>query len=238
MRFPGPIETALGLLYPRICIVCQNNLTTDTWLCGSCIEKLALNHAGRDACPLCGQNRRVRRCTCEYHWQQPFEAAYSLFDFDDTIQSIVHEFKYGGIKRLAFDMGKTYAGLFPSQVFEGMDAITAVPLFFFRFLKRGYNQAEYFAKGLAAGVNGVGYLPDILFRKRHTKTQTKLSRSRRLTNVAGAFTVFPGKKKLLWGKNIIIVDDIITTAATTAECARALMDAGCGKIRVLSLARD
>jgi predicted amidophosphoribosyltransferase len=59
-----------------------------------------------------------------------------------------------------------------------------------------------------------------------------------LTNVAGAFTVFPGKKKLLWGKNIIIVDDIITTAATTAECARALMDAGCGKIRVLSLARD
>ncbi|HEX7510267.1 MAG TPA: phosphoribosyltransferase family protein, partial [Chitinivibrionales bacterium] len=84
----------------------------------------------------------------------------------------------------------------------------------------------------------VEFLPNILVRKRSTKTQTRLSRSRRAANVAGVFTVHQGKRKLLQGKNIVIVDDIVTTCATTAECARALRDAGCGTIRVLSLARD
>jgi ComF family protein len=161
-----------------------------------------------------------------------------LFDFDDTIQAIVHEFKYAGIKRLAFDMGKKYADLVPRELFTGMDAMVAVPLHLFRFMKRGYNQAEYFAKGLSAGMQGISYLPHVLFRKRHTKTQTKLSRNRRTVNVEGAFAIFPGNRNLIKDKNLILVDDIITTAATTAECARTLKDAGCGTIRVLSLARD
>jgi len=238
MRLSSPLHNVLSFVYPRICIVCQNPLGHDKWLCDLCLKKLTTNHRLRDACPLCGQNRTLRRCTCEYHWNQPFESVFSLFDFDDTLRGIVYEFKYGGKKRLAFDMGAAYARLVPAEIFEGMDLAVCVPLFFWRAMKRGYNQAEHFAKGIIREAAQVEFLPNILVRKRSTKTQTRLSRSRRVANVAGVFTVHPGKRKLLRGKNIVIVDDIVTTCATTAECARALRDAGCGTIRVLSLARD
>jgi ComF family protein len=194
---------------------------------------------GRDACGRCGQNRAIRQCTCEYNWQHPFESIFSVFDFDETVKALAHEFKYGGLRRLAFDMGKSYSTLVPASFFEGMDAIVAVPLFFLRRMKRGYNQAEYFARGVAVARGGTPlFLPDILVRKRPTKTQTKLSRQKRRTNVLGAFGVSKRKRSAIAGKNIIIVDDIVTTMATTSECCLALKSAGCGTVKVLSLARD
>ncbi len=136
-------------------------------------------------------------------------------------------------------MGRAFGEAVPASFFEGMDAMVPVPLHFFRSLKRGYNQAAYFARGVArCRKEAVAYLPDVLVRKRITKTQTKLSRSLRQANVAGAFAVRKRKKGLVSNRNVIIIDDIVTTAATTAECARALLSAGCEKIRVLSLARD
>jgi competence protein ComFC len=231
-------NNAIDLVFPRICIVCRGKLTLDKWLCDSCLELLWNNNMKRDACPLCGQNRIFRKCTCEYNRQEPFESAFSIFDFDDTVKSIVHQFKYDGKKNLAYDMGKKYAGLIPDSFFEGMDAVVCVPLFFVRQMRRGYNQAEYFAKGIVHGRSSIDYIPNVIVRKRHTGTQTKLSRTRRVKNVEGAFMIFNGKKKLLQNKNMIIVDDVITTAATVGECAKILLEAGCGKVRVLSLARD
>ncbi len=233
------LKNAVGFIFPRLCIVCAGPLSDDQWLCDTCMHKLSVNHYGRDACPRCGQNRRVRQCTCEYNWKFPFESIYSLFDFNETIKSIAHEFKYAGKKRLAFDMGKKYGRLIPQSFFEEADAIVSVPLFFLRKMKRGYNQADYFARGVAAALERKPlYLPHGLVRKRPTKTQTKLSRNLRRTNVAGAFFVPAGKKDLIRNKNIIIIDDIVTTGATTRECALALLTAGCGKVKVLSLARD
>jgi ComF family protein len=239
MFLSSAMKNAVGFIFPRLCVVCANELSDDEWLCDACIEKLMNNHSERDACPRCGQNRRLRKCTCEYHWKFPFESIYSIFDFDEIVKGIAHEFKYMEKKRLAFDMGKTYTRLVPISFFEGMDAMVAVPLFFLRKLKRGYNQAEHFARGIASGLEKKSlYMPNILVRRRHTKTQTKLSRSLRQTNVEGAFIVPNRKRALVRNKNIIIVDDIVTTAATTRECCLALLAAECGKVRVLSLARD
>lgn len=233
------IKNAIGFVFPRLCIVCAEKLSDDKWLCDGCIKKLMDNHSNRDACPLCGQNRQIRQCTCQYNWQFPFDSICSVFDFDETVKGVTHEFKYAGKKRLAFDMGKTWAKCLPASLFEGMDAIVAVPLFFLRKMKRGYNQAEYFARGIAATLGQKPpYVTNVLIRKRPTKTQTKLSRKLRQTNVAGAFVVPARKKEIIRNKNILIVDDIVTTGATTRECALALLAAGCGKVKVLSLARD
>jgi predicted amidophosphoribosyltransferase len=84
----------------------------------------------------------------------------------------------------------------------------------------------------------IEYFRNILVRKRPTKTQTKLSRKLRKQNVHGAFSISPEKKRLIENKNIILVDDIVTTGATTSECASTLIAAGAGKIRILSLVRD
>ncbi len=234
-----PVRNAVGFFFPRLCIVCAGTITNDKWLCDACLKKLIDNNANREACGRCGQNRRIRRCTCEYNWEHPFESIYSVFDFDEIIKSLAHEFKYGGKKRLAFDMGKAYGRLVPESFWEGMDAVVSVPLFFLRAMKRGYNQAEQLAFGIAAGRERKPvYLPRVLVRKRPTKTQTNLSRRKRRTNVLGAFTVPLKKRAIVRNKNIVIVDDIVTTGATTRECALALLEAGSGKVKVLSLARD
>jgi ComF family protein len=172
-------------------------------------------------------------------WDMPYEKMYSLFDFDDTLKAIVHEFKYNGFKRLAFVIGKTYAPLMPPSFLDGIDMVTSVPLHFFRRIKRGYNQADFFAKGVIAGSGlNLKFHRDILTRKRATKTQTTLSRKDRKKNMAGAFALSAGKKDLVKGKSLVLVDDVVTTGATTAQCALALLEAGAKKVRVLSLARD
>jgi ComF family protein len=239
MFFKTLQKNAFGLIFPRLCIACRNTLTNDKWLCEECLRRLEINHSRRDPCPLCGQNRAARLCTCSVASPFPFDAAYSLFDFDQTIKTVVHEIKYKGHKRLAFDMASAYVHLVPPAFFEGMHAMVAVPLHFFRMMTRGYNQAEILAKGFtAASASRLERIENALVRKRATKTQTRLSRSRRKRNVQGAFVVSPAKRRLIENKNIILVDDIITTGATTGECAAALLAAGSGIIRVLSLVRD
>jgi len=135
-------------------------------------------------------------------------------------------------------MGRHYHSIIPETFLQNMHAVIPVPLHTIRHLKRGYNQAEYIARGIIACSSGLEYLPDVLVRRRWTKTQTKLTKDRRKENMEGAFYVPPQKRGLLHGKNVILVDDVVTTGATVGACAQAPIDLGCGAVRVLSLAKD
>jgi ComF family protein len=238
-------ENCIGFLFPPLCIQCKNKTLGGSgiaaWLCGSCAEGLEKNLDTRaaHACPVCSQNLITKACDCSTDTDRPYEKIYSLFDFDDTLKTIVHEFKYNGFKRFAFIMGKTYAYRIPSSFFEGMDVVTTVPLHFFRRMKRGYNQADFFALGIISGAGlTIPFIRAALTRKRLTKTQTNLSRSDRQKNVKGAFSVHKARTPLIRGKNIVLIDDVVTTAATTGQCAAVLLDAGAKSVRILSLARD
>ena len=106
-------------------------------------------------------------------------------------------------------------------------------------MKRGYNQAEHFARGVIAGLDTpLPYLGSSIRRARHTKTQTKLNKEQRQKNLKGAFTVDEKRAALVRNKRLVLVDDVVTTGATTAACAEVLMKAGAASVRVLSLARD
>jgi ComF family protein len=169
----------------------------------------------------------------------PYEKLYSLFDFSDTLKTITHEFKYAGFKRLAYDIGKEFSHDVPASFFEGMDMITSVPLHFLRRIKRGYNQVDHFARGVSEGRGcGLKLHGGIISRVRATRTQTNLSRKARRKNVAGAFIIPKKKQVLVRDKNVILVDDVVTTGSTTAECCEILILAGAETVRVLSLARD
>jgi predicted amidophosphoribosyltransferase len=125
-------------------------------------------------------NRKKHECTCEFAWDHHFEKIFSLFDFDETVQDIAHQFKYKGKKSLAFFLGKEYSHFIPDDYFAAIDAVLSVPLHFLRKLERGYNQAEYFAKGIVNATDlNLPYLNNVLIRSKHTKTQTKLNRDER-----------------------------------------------------------
>jgi ComF family protein len=229
----------LDFAYPRLCIVCTRPSSPDLrWMCAECIDALRINAAGRNACPWCGQNRTERRCDCTQE-AHAGPRTFSLFDFDETVKPLVHAFKYGGLKRLAFDIGRHFASLLPPEFRADADAVVPIPLHWARTLKRGYNQAAWLARGFCAGLGAPALLQEKLVRRaRHTKTQTRLDRNRRAANMAGAFRLHPRSREFPVGKRIILVDDVVTTGATTAQCAQVLTAGGAKEVMVISLARD
>lgn len=119
---------------------------------------------------------------------------------------------------------------------EEADAIVPVPLHPGRLLSRKFNQAAEIARGLAA-LRDRPYLADALVRGRDTESQGGKSGGARRRNVAGAFTVPPGRRRQVEGRNILLVDDVLTTGATAEGCARALRAAGAARVDLAVVAR-
>lgn len=150
----------------------------------------------------------------------------------------MHEIKYRGKRTLARYMGTFLSKQLPSLFFSSYDIAIPVPLHWLRRRNRGYNQAEWFARGLLEGTGRPQLKTGILRRTRRTRTQTQLDRSERRENIAGAFAVTGEGKSAIKGKSLLLIDDVITTGATTSAAASVLLKEGCESVTVLSLARD
>lgn len=125
------------------------------------------------------------------------------------------------------------AELAATGFFRGIDVIIPVPLHPRKQKLRGYNQSECIARGVSA-VTGIPIDVSSVLRRRHTETQTRKSAYERWENVDGIFLLrYPER---FVGKHILIVDDVLTTGATTTACADALKDVGGVHVSILTLA--
>lgn len=148
------------------------------------------------------------------------------------ITQLIHRFKYGRDVTLAATLGHILAS---SVLAPGPhDLVVPVPLHKTRLRQRGFNQAAVLGKWLA-GRRGVPLDPFVLLRTRATPTQVGLSEKERSANVAGAFAV--RNRDAVRNRSILLVDDVYTTGATVAECAKVLRRAGARRVDVLVLAR-
>ncbi|OIO03693.1 MAG: hypothetical protein AUJ49_04120 [Desulfovibrionaceae bacterium CG1_02_65_16] len=120
-----------------------------------------------------------------------------------------------------------------SPEFAGCDIIVPVPLHARRLLSRGFNQSRELARLLAAK-RRLPIRQDALLRVRRTTPQMELAREARAENIRGAFVA---DARLLSGRSVLLVDDIMTTGSTLEECARVLLAAGARRVDVLALAR-
>lgn len=129
---------------------------------------------------------------------------------------------------------------------EGEITVVPVPLHRRRLAERGFNQAALLAEALVRYIDREGnkragsctlkYRPGVLERSVETPPQTGLTRAQRRINLAGAFRVAEAETQLIAGSQVLLIDDILTTGSTSAECARALLAAGSGPVRVGLLA--
>lgn len=144
------------------------------------------------------------------------------FAKDSLLQQLIHQFKYKDNKELAHYFG-TLMGetLKTSSRFQLPDAIVPLPLFPDKEYKRGYNQAALLGEGIGA-VLQVPVLYNAVLRTRYTTTQTHKTRMERWQNVDGVFTTAGNKE--LHKKNILLVDDVITTGATIEACGNAILE--------------
>jgi ComF family protein len=154
-----------------------------------------------------------------------------------TAAAMIHALKYGGWSELADEMGARMASLrFSRRTESEFTAVVPVPLSRVRLRERGFNQAELLARAVAA-CRGLPLLADALDRSRHTRRQARLSPRERLVNVAGAFRVPGERAERLEGGHVLLVDDVLTTAATVQDCVRALCSRGVRAVSVLTFAR-
>jgi ComF family protein len=164
-----------------------------------------------------------------------FDYASSFGAYEGSLRSLIHLFKYSGMKPLARPLGQYLERAMP--VDESFDAVVPVPLHWRKKWDRGFNQSEMLARFLARR-RGMPML-NALRRKRATATQAGLASAGRRRNVAGAFVLRaktrPDPK--LAGKKILLIDDVMTTGATASACASVLKRGGAQSISLLTLAR-
>jgi ComF family protein len=151
----------------------------------------------------------------------------------EPASSIVHALKYASWAKVAVEMADRISRLsWPQDVVEERAGIVPIPLASARKRERGYNQSELLARGLSRRWR-IPVWGRAVVRSRETDSQTRLTPEQRQGNVAGSFQICGGNLDSFEGAQVVLVDDVVTTAATLNECARVLYDAGA---RIISYA--
>jgi ComF family protein len=155
----------------------------------------------------------------------------------EPASAIVHALKYEGWARVANEIGDRMARLsWPRDVIEERAALVPIPLASARKRQRGYNQSALIAGELSRRWR-IPVWENVVARLRETESQTRLTPEERLDNVAGSFHAALGWREKLRGTHVIVVDDVVTTAATLNTCAKVLYEAGARIISYVTFGR-
>jgi len=160
--------------------------------------------------------------------------AFLFYKKGNQVQKILHHLKYKGVKEIGFFLGNMYGiQLSQHEKWKTVDLIIPIPLHKKKEKKRGYNQSEWIAKGLSAGMQ-IPYNTDLLIRSEFTETQTKKNRFHRWQNVKEVFQLT--NPEVLKNKHVLICDDVLTTGATLEAAIQKLAVVDDIKISVVTLA--
>jgi ComF family protein len=200
-----------------LCRGCERDLPENVPACARCAMPVS---AGGETCAGCRRRRHV------------FDAAFVPYRYEFPLDVLIHRFKYGGQIAIGRILGTLLARRLWERGRPGVDAIVPVPLHAAREAKRGYNQAREIAM-FAAELAGIPLRDRIARRGRATVEQTALPAGARRRNLRGAFEIRASSVPA----RVAIVDDVLTTGATTEALALALRRAGCRHVEVWAIAR-
>ncbi|MES2677930.1 MAG: ComF family protein [Pseudomonadota bacterium] len=227
----------LSIIFPKSCLICNKIISGGSF----CVEDWnKLHFLQNPACNICFWPFEFKvddEMICGKCLQKRPEyfKALAVLNYDETSRTLITKFKYFDQTNLA----KYFSELMFKQAEEilpDIDFIAPIPLHKFRIIKRKYNQSALLAKNIAA-LSNKKVLLDLLIRTKNNKPQALLSQKARKKNVAGIFKVKEKYYEEILGKNILLIDDVITTGATIESCCKVLKKAGAKKIYVLTLAK-
>ncbi|MDR1181768.1 MAG: ComF family protein [Bacteroidales bacterium] len=217
-------SNCISLFYPPYCNGCGNVLVAEEkYLCFSCLKSLPRTdfHTCKDNPLEMVFAGRVPICRA---------TAFCFFRKGNMVQHLIHQLKYNGNQEIGVYLGRQFGlELIQLGVFQSVDIIVPIPLHFKKLKRRGYNQSEKIGKGM------IEVMPkpldsSSLIRVTDTSTQTKKERFQRWENVLDIFQLT--RTDLLAGKHILLIDDVITTGATTESAAQLLLTLPAVKVSI------
>lgn len=231
------LRPVADFLYPPRCPLCGNAIEAQSGLCADCWSGLAI--PGEPACASCQRplgDASLADSLCAPCMAEPPRhagiAAATLYN--DTSRQLVLRFKHGGRIALASMMARqmlSRLGKLPDEVL-----LVPVPLHRWRLWRRGYNQAALLAQEIGRLAQREVAV-DALQRVKQTPSLGGLGRKAREKALSGAIVRNPARKVALEGRPIILVDDVLTSGATTDACTRVLLRAGAQSVRIACFAR-
>jgi len=227
----------LNILFPNKCLCCDQIISFDANFCLACWQKLKFIKPPN--CQICAYPFEIQIYRNDYNicsncLKKPpfFDKTLSVFRYNETIGRAIGNLKYRDQTHLAQSFAKILANQIAYEI-ENCDYICAVPLHHNKLKTRKFNQALLIAKNLGSPK----LIVDLLIRTKHQTSQVKLSQKQRLTNIKQAFKVNPQYAKLIAGKKILLIDDVITTSATVNAAAHELKKSRVELVVVATLAK-
>ena len=233
-------EAALGLIYPRACQLCSQQVATaeEGFVCEDCrlrVRYLVPPFCERCGLPYAGAFTTAFECSNCRDLELHFTSARSAAVAEGMVLEVIHRFKY----QHQLWLEPFLAGLLILQAAsvlraEGWNLLVPVPLHPLKEREREFNQATRLARRLGRAT-GLPVDTRAVRRVGRTRIQALLSREERAENVRRAFA--PAPRADLAGARVVLVDDVFTTGATTSACAGALRKAGAAEVCVWTVAR-
>lgn len=235
---PG-LESALHVIFPPTCVGCGTLVASDFGLCGECwrqtpfITGLVCDKCGT---PLPGADEGSREfCDDCLMIARPWDRGRAVFLYKDKARDMILGLKHAD----RLDLVRPMAGWLIRAALPLMAPnllLAPVPLHWTRLFRRRYNQSALLSRALARAT-GADHCPDLLVRRQRTGSQEGKSRDQRFANVAGAIRAHPRRKDRIAGRDILLIDDVMTSGATLAAAADACLAQGANRVSVLVLAR-
>ena len=211
------LENILELIFPTKCGFC-NELIKKEYTCKKCKKKLEY---------ICTDNK-MQKITGMY-----FDFFISSYFYLGIVRKKILEFKFKNKKYLYRTLSEKLAYNLQPYI-KDIDYITAVPISLKRYFERGYNQSILIAKYISKRLNKP-LIKFTLIKIRDNKKQSELGMKQRNINVKNVYKVL--NKNIIFGKRILLIDDIFTTGATVNECSRILKQYGAQSIIVATVAK-
>lgn len=233
------LRPVIDLVYPPRCPLCGAAIAAQGGLCAECWSELEF--PGGPACAACqrpmGSAAAMKSDKCyPCNLSAPRHAGIAAATiYNDASRKLILSFKHGGKIALAALLGRLMAGRLDDPEGEP-PLIVPVPLHRLRIWQRGYNQAALLARELAR--HGKGELAvDALVRQRRTPSLGGLGQEARRNVLSGAIAVRSGAVAKIFNRRVTLVDDVLTSGATSDACVAALLEAGAASVRIACFAR-
>jgi ComF family protein len=232
----GVLQAGADLLVPPICVACRMPVATHNALCSRCwggVDFIQSPVCARLGIPLpydAGPGALSARALMS---PPAYDRARAVARHAGVMRDLVHRLKYGDQHHGLRLFGRLLA-MAGKELLADADILVPVPLARFRLWRRGFNQAALIAAALSRE-SGIRTDPLLVRRTRATTSQVGLTLDARRRNVQGAFAVSQSRTGGIRGRNLVVIDDVVTTGSTVEAVTRALKRAGAARVDVLAL---